>query len=303
MHRSNIASVESNTVRGDAITHKLFYDRPRKDYRMRPLRFTLALLAGTSLLLSQARDQTHVGQYSEAEILRGSQIYTNTCAVCHGLTGNALVAVDLARNRFRNAVTDDDLRRVVRSGIPGLGMPSFSLADTDLNAVIAFIRSGLGNSSPVPAARIGDAARGRTLFEGKGGCLGCHRVGEKGSRVAPDLTTVGSSRTAAALYLSLIDPTSAMLPIHRPIRAVTKDGQTISGRRLNEDTYTVLLIDDKERLMALEKSTLREFQISMKSTMPSYRDKLTADEIADVLGYLLSLTDAPQTGRGGRGNR
>jgi putative heme-binding domain-containing protein len=270
---------------------------------MRPLRFTLALLAGTSLLLGQARDQTHVGQYSEAEILRGSQIYANTCAVCHGLTGNALVAVDLARNRFRNAVIDDDLRRVVRSGIPGLGMPSFSLADADLSAVIAFIRSGLGTRSPVPAARIGNADRGRTLFEGKGGCLSCHRVGEKGSRVAPDLTNAGSSRTAAALYLSLIDPTSAMLPINRPIRAVTNDGQTISGRRLNEDTYTVLLIDEKERLVALEKSTLREFQILMKSTMPSYRDKLTADEIADVLGYLLSLTDAPQTGRGGRGNR
>jgi hypothetical protein len=121
--------------------------------------------------------------------------------------------------------------------------------------------------------------------------------------VAPDLTTVGSSRTAAALYLSLIDPTSAMLPINRPIRAVTNDGQTISGRRLNEDTYTVLLIDDKERLVALEKSALREFQILTKSTMPSYRDKLTADEIADVLGYLCSLTDTSPAGRGGGRNR
>src|SRR5215831_10418885 len=129
-------------------------------------------MVATLPLLSQApRDQEHVGQYSETEILRGSQIYTNTCAVCHGLTGNALVAVDLARNRFRNAVTDEDLGRVVRSGIPGLGMPSFSLADADLSAVIVFIRSGLGTSSPVPTARIGDAARGRMVFEGKGGCL------------------------------------------------------------------------------------------------------------------------------------
>jgi len=182
-------------------------------------------------------------------------------------------------------------------------MPSISLADADLTAIIAFIRSGLGTSSPMPAARIGDANRGQTLFEGKGGCLDCHRVGERGSRVAPDLTTVGSSRTAAALYLSLIDPTSAMLPINRPIRAVTNDGQTISGRRLNEDTYTVLLIDDKERLVALEKSALRDFQILTKSTMPSYRDKLTADEIADVLGYLCSLTDTSPAGRGGGRNR
>jgi putative heme-binding domain-containing protein len=251
----------------------------------------LAFFAVAGILTGQAPDQAHVGQYSEAEIRRGSQVYNNRCAVCHGVTGNALVAVDLARNRFRDAVTDDDLRRVVRSGIPFLGMPSISLDDADLRGVIAFIRSGLGTGSSMPAARIGDPGRGRAIFEGKGGCLSCHRVGEQGSRVAPDLTTAASTRTAASLYLSLIDPTSAMLPINRPIRAVTKDGQTISGRRLNEDTYTVLLIDDKERLVALEKSTLREFQVLTKSTMPSYRDKLTADEIADLLGFLVSLKD------------
>src|SRR5262249_15765901 len=128
----------------------------------------------------------------------------------------------------------------------------------------------------------------------------------QGSRVAPDLTTVGSARTPAALYLSLIDPSSAMLPINRPIRAVTNDREVISGRRLNEDTYTVLLIDDKERLVALEKSNLREYPISTSSTMASYRDKLGADELADVLGYLVTLRDSRQTGRGfrgGRGNR
>src|SRR5262245_14914939 len=186
-----------------------------------------SFLAGTCHLPGQAPDQTHVGQYSQAEILRGSQVYANTCAVCHGLTGSALVTVDLARNRFRDAVTDDDLRRVIRSGILNAGMPSFALADADLTAVIAFIRSGMGTSAAVPPARIGDANRGRSVFEGKGGCLSCHRVGQHGSRVAPDLTTAGSSRTAGALYLSLIDPTTAMLPINRPIRAVTKDGQTI----------------------------------------------------------------------------
>ena len=271
---------------------------------MRPITLTLAFMAGTCPLPAQTPEQTHVGQFSEAAILRGSQIYASNCTVCHGLTGNALVTVDLARNRFRDAVTDDDLRRVIRSGVPNLGMPSSSLPEADLSAVIAFIRSGLGAGSAVPAAKIGDPNRGRTVFEGKGGCLSCHRVGERGSRVAPDLTTVGSSRTASALYLSLIDPTSAMVPINRPVRVVTKDGRTISGRRLNEDTYTVLLIDDKERLLALEKSTLREFQLLTKSTMPSYRDKLTPDEIADVLGYLVSLKDpSPPMGPGGRGGR
>ena len=80
-----------------------------------------------------------------------------------------------------------------------------------------------------------------------------------------------------------------MMPINRPVRIVTKDGTVITGRRLNEDTYSVQIIDDRERLHSLLKSDVREFTISTTSTMPSYKDTLTAEEQADVLAYLLSL--------------
>ncbi len=80
-----------------------------------------------------------------------------------------------------------------------------------------------------------------------------------------------------------------MLPINRPVRAVTTDGKVINGRRLNEDTYTVQLIDDQGRLASLVKADLREYTILTKSPMPSYKDKLSSAELADVLTYLLSL--------------
>jgi putative heme-binding domain-containing protein len=267
---------------------------------MRYILLTFALLGGAFFLPGQTADQSHVGQFTQAEILRGSQVYGTRCSVCHGANGAAVVAVDLARNRFKNVANDEDLRRVVLSGIPNLGMPALALEEPDLRAVIAFIRSGLGASSTGAGIRIGDADRGRVVFEGKGNCQSCHRVGEQGSRVAPDLTTVGSTRTPAGIQLSLVDPTSAMLPMNRPVRAVTNDGRIISGRRLNEDTYTVLLIDEKEQLVALEKSALREYQILPKSTMPSYKEKLTAEEIADVVGYLVSLKDPAAPGGRGR---
>ena len=104
-------------------------------------------------------------------------------------------------------------------------------------------------------------AAGRRLFEGKGGCATCHRVNGKGPRVAPDLSDIGAIRTPAALQRSLLDPTSAMLPINRPVRVVTRDGRTIRGRRLNEDTYTVQLIDEQERLVSLVKADLREYEL------------------------------------------
>jgi cytochrome c oxidase cbb3-type subunit III len=113
------------------------------------------------------------------------------------------------------------------------------------------------------------------------------------------LSNVGALRTADTLEKSLVDPTGAMQFSNRSIRAVTRDGKVITGRRLNEDTYSVQLIDAQERLVSVEKSNLREYKILEESAMPSYKDRLTAAERADVLAYLLSLkgqVDADETG-------
>ena len=71
-------------------------------------------------------------------------------------------------------------------------------------------------------------------------------------------------------------------------RAVLKDGSVITGRLLNIDPFTVQLFDSKERLLTLQRSDLREFG-AVKSAMPSYRDKLTPQELSDLLAYLFSL--------------
>src|SRR5262249_51619421 len=101
-------------------------------------------------------------------------------------------------------------------------------------------------------------------------------------------------RAPEALEGSLIDPSELMLPINRPVRAVTADGKVISGRRLNEDTYTVQLIDSQERLGSLDKSALKEYTGLKTSNMPSYKDKLSAAELDDVVAYLRTLKGAKQ---------
>ena len=82
-----------------------------------------------------------------------------------------------------------------------------------------------------------------------------------------------------------------MLPINRPVRAVTRDGHTIHGRRLNEDTFTVQIIDEQERLLTLVKADLRQYELGKSSPMPSVAGKLTGDELSDLIAYLLSLRD------------
>jgi putative heme-binding domain-containing protein len=138
----------------------------------------------------------------------------------------------------------------------------------------------------------GDAARGRTLVEGKGGCLGCHRINGKGTRAAPDLSDVGAVRSPDAIERAMVDSSSTMLPINRSIRAVTRGGKVISGRRLNEDTYSVQIIDSEEHLLSLLKSDLKEYTVLKTSTMPSFKNTLTPMEMDDVVTYMRTLKGA-----------
>jgi putative heme-binding domain-containing protein len=114
-------------------------------------------------------------------------------------------------------------------------------------------------------------------------------VAGRGARTAPDLSDIGALRQPAAIQRSLLDPRRGMMPINRPVRIVTRNGRTIRGRRLNEDTATVQVIDDGERLVSLLKSDIREFELGTVSGMPSFAGTLSREELADLLAYLLSL--------------
>jgi putative heme-binding domain-containing protein len=247
----------------------------------------MALVAVCLLLAGGiATAQDHSGVYPQIDVANGALLFGANCAQCHGATGDGVPGVDLKAG-IKRAASDRDVGELITNGIQGTAMPATPFAPPELNAVIAYLRSMRDFNAP--RVMVGDARRGRDLFETKGGCSSCHRVQGKGSRVAPDLTEIGNVRAADALWRSLLDPTSSMRPINRPVKIVTRDGRTISGRRLNEDTYSVQLIDDHERLLSLMKSDLREFTVIKTSTMPSFKDKLSQQEIADIVSYLVTL--------------
>jgi putative heme-binding domain-containing protein len=214
------------------------------------------------------------------------------CIGCHGPNGAGVGGIDLRQGPLPRASTDVALTTLLSAGIPGTGMPSFRLDTNDARALVAFIRSGFdASTATVPQ---GDAARGRAIFEGKAACLTCHRVGLRGRDSGPDLTEIGRTRSAAAIQRSLIDPAGSMIPINRPVSAETRDGRVITGRRLNEDTYTVQLMTDDGRLVSLVKSELRHWSVSKTSPMPSYKDTLTPGELIDLVAYVSSMKDAGQ---------
>jgi putative heme-binding domain-containing protein len=252
----------------------------------------LAIVAAVLLCAAMpVAAQDHAGQYPAADVTAGSRIYYANCAPCHGASGTGVGGIDLRRGRLPRASTDEAFAALVASGITGTGMPSFRFTPDEIRTLIAFVRAGLGVNPDAPPVKLGNTARGRAIFEGDGKCLTCHRVGTNGSRSGPDLSDIGVARTPTAIMRSLVDPTGGMRPINRPVRAVTRDGTVVIGRRVNEDTYTVQLVTADGRLVSLVKADLREWAVSPMSPMPSYKETLSAEALADLLAYLMSLTE------------
>ena len=100
-------------------------------------------------------------------------------------------------------------------------------------------------------------------------------------------------RRASELERAIVEPNAEIRQENRPVRAVTRGGATITGTLLNQDSFSLQVIDANERLVSVAKSDLREYALLKTSPMPSYRDKLTSQELADVVGYLASLRGRP----------
>ena len=164
-----------------------------------------------------------------------------------------------------------------------------NISEPNAATIVAYLRSMAASAASTAALPTGIAARGKTVFEGKGGCTACHRVGDTGSRTGPDLSQIGAARRVIEIQRSIVEPDAEVVPANRSFRLVTRDGATVTGRLLNQDSFTIQLLDSKEQLRSFSKSNLREYAFVNNSPMPSYRDKLSAQELADVVSYLASL--------------
>lgn len=253
---------------------------------MRPLKTFAAVVIVTASTAWLVRSTVFAQHETAADLLDGERAYQATCANCHGPDGDVIAGIDFRRGQFRRPVTDEDLVRIIRTGIPNTPMPPSSMTEEQAAKIVAYLRSMPKTGRT--AALVGDGARGKALFDGKGACTSCHRIGASGSRVGPDLTRIGEQRRAAELEQSLLAPDTAVTANNRSYRVVTRDGTTVTGRLLSHDTFSVQMIDTKEQLRSFVKADLREYGF-IASPMPSYKSTFNAQELADVVSYLVSL--------------
>ena len=135
-----------------------------------------------------------------------------------------------------------------------------------------------------------EGASGREAFYQKGSCQACHAVGMGGGRLGPDLTAVGARLSLDHMRESLIEPSKQIPYSHRTVRATRRDGRAYEGVLLNEDGYTVHLMDRQENIHSLSKTDLQKVGHPQQSLMPAYNDLLGPKDTDDLLAHLYSLT-------------
>jgi putative heme-binding domain-containing protein len=134
----------------------------------------------------------------------------------------------------------------------------------------------------------GDAGRGEELFWSQTiKCGSCHKVGDRGTALGPDLTTIGKTRPREDLLESVLEPSRRIEPKYAAYVAYTKDGKTFTGLLVKRDEKEVVLRDGQNKEIVLPAKDVEELKPSRTSLMPDGQlAGLTAQEAADLLEYL-----------------
>lgn len=137
-----------------------------------------------------------------------------------------------------------------------------------------------------PAAAQGD---GKSIFEGKGRCAGCHSIDRRGGSLGPDLSEIGLQRTAESLRRSITEPDADIASAYFTVVLQTKDGRRLEGIVLNEDDISIQVRDTDGNPRSFRKENLVGVAREQRSLMPSYRSRLSGPEIDSVIAYLRGL--------------
>jgi putative heme-binding domain-containing protein len=218
-----------------------------------------------------------------------------TCGGCHAIT--TVTAQRMNQSGWQNVVdnmvlrgaqaTPDELQLIVKYLTANLGDSS-----APANAAPGR-RSVPAQTQPVPVLDPAQIARAKQIIE-TNGCLSCHRVDGNGSYADPYLGDVGANHSAEQIRASLVSPKKELTPQNRSVRLVTQDGTTVVGGLINQDGFSVQLIDASGHLLSFERANLRDFTIITANSMPSYADKISSDDLSLLIKYLQTQTGTTQ---------
>lgn len=234
-------------------------------------------------------------------VQEGASLFRANCSPCHGLNARGGGrGPDLTSGKWTHGSSDDAIFRTISQGVPGTEMPANGFEDSEIRAIIAYLRS---LAPPSSLAVAGDPAKGRKAYFGSAGCSNCHMVQGVGGLLGPDLSRVGAARSITYLADSIRNPDKELssftldpnnhygLPLVYDTVTVTQaNGETIIGVARNEDTYSIQLMTMAQKLQLFLKKDLKAISHQRKSLMPAYSEKaLDQAQLQDLVAYLSTL--------------
>ena len=133
----------------------------------------------------------------------------------------------------------------------------------------------------------GNADGGKAVFRRV--CINCHKVGNEGANLGPDMTGVGKRLDGYKLLESIIYPNAAVDEKYLSTMILTEDGRSITGLLVSETPEEIVIFDGKEQ----KKIPVAEIDERTKLKQSSMPDGLAAtlspNELLDVVEYLRSL--------------
>ena len=222
---------------------------------------------------------------SETDIQQGASLFQTNCTYCHGASGEGGRGADLTAGVYKRGGHDAELYATIRNGIPGTEMSPMRITDEEVWKLVGYVKR-LGSQGMLEKAA-GDAAAGKTVYA-RSGCASCHRIGDAGSDLGPELTDIGRRRGLAFLRESLVKP-EAEVPInYRAVQVVLKSGQTVSGIRVNRDDLSIQVRDARNNFRSFLMENVQDVRYDKPTLMPSYAS-MNRKDLDDVIAYLNSL--------------
>jgi putative heme-binding domain-containing protein len=139
----------------------------------------------------------------------------------------------------------------------------------------------------------GDSLRGRVLFfdtAGPTACVTCHRVGDEGGDVGPEMTSVAGTRTAEFIVESILAPSESIANGYETMVIETTTGVILDGVVRRETSDTIWLVTPTAEEIVLARTEIARSRVQETSLMPeNMAETLSVTELHDLLAYLRTL--------------
>ena len=199
------------------------------------------------------------------------------------------IAVALSKSPMLGTFSPD----LVRKAFGFLPREVYEVLEPSFDAALAANEAKKERLAPLALAAVkqGDPVAGRAVYEsGRGACIACHRIGDKGNEIGPNLSKIGGIRAEREIVESILFPSNSIARDYDLNAFQLTDGSSVLGliKARSAEGVTIVEASGQKRLLPTE-SVASSTQLTT-SLMPMGLDGLLAEkDLIDLVAYLRSL--------------